>query len=277
MRLWRNLLLTAAITTPKAVLAAAPIYFDLGGLVLTALAVLLGLILLVVSLVSRSRSLGALGGAFIVLPLIWVVAGPVLEDRRREADRKVYKADEDEHQTQFAAFCSQVQQPVQMLSSYSIKDVRAALMVKCNDEKNMGLCYALDERLQRRFNNMDGVGCRDTSVGAIYREFRDLSAPCCKQMPSVIVPVCGAGSRDPNTYRIHHLLTRVLRSEHHDGKGPMSRAHFFEIELTLMDASTATPLFRSRSAGLLDYKEPPICPSFEDAAVGLEKAVLEHR
>lgn len=257
-------------------IAAAPVYFDLGGLILIALAVLLGLILLIASLLSGNRPLGAVGALLVFMPLVSAIIQPVIEEQRLKDRSKRIKVDEVAHQTQFIAFCSKTQRPIKIPSdAISINNAPVALKMKCGDDKSIGSCDKLTKELQRRFVY---EGCKNTSVRAIYREFRDLEKPCCAMKPSVIVPICGADSKSSNSYVTHHLSTRVLRSEHHDGRGPMSRAHFYEVELKVMDAATSQTLatavfFRATNAGL-DYKDPPSeCPSFESTAFNLEQSL----
>lgn len=277
---WRKSLSIATLTVPASAIAAAPVYFDLGGLVLLALAVLLGLILLIASLLSGNRSLGAVGALLILVPLVSAVLEPVLKEQQLKDRSKRIKADTEAHRIQFAAFCSKAQHPVQLLSgAIGAHNAHVALKVKCSDDKSIGPCAKLDKELQRRF---EYEGCKNTSVSAIYREFQDLGAPCCTVTPSVIVPICGSKSESLDSYVTHHLSTRVLRSEHHDGRGPMSRAHFYEVELKVMDAATSRTLatavfFRSTNAGL-DYKDPPSeCPSFESTAFDLEQALFQKK
>ena len=266
----------AVLALPNAAFAAAPIYFDLGGLVISALALLIGLVLLAVSAASRNRGLLIFGLALLAVPVWVLVLSPWLERQSKEAQWAAMDRNEKLHEEHFAKFCANAPRTPKILPGPPPDGRKTALSVKCVDEQAIKLCYALDERLHRRFER-DGEACKTTPVGAVYREFHDGSPD--RMKPAIIVPVCGEQSREPVAYNTHQLSQRVLRSHLQHGQGPMSHEYYFELELTASDAATGSPLataifYRSRGTTMMDVRGQSVCPTFESAVVEIEKALL---
>lgn len=266
MTKWQNWLAMMIGISPAVAFAAAPVYFDLGGLIFIVLAAALGLALVLASLVRRNVALAVVGLSLIVGPSALSLISDEFRRRSRDTDARIAAQDEREHGVRFAAFCSGPKQPIHLLSEGTMKGRRALLSVTCND-KGKGYCYSLDARLVSEFG-LAAPGCaRTAAVGAVWREIPGY--------PPLVVPVCGAESRAAESYAPLHLSIQERRSLYSDGKGPFSRRGFFELEMTLIDAEDAKPLgtavFFARS---LNYDRSSDCPSFENTAVELVQAAL---